>query len=49
VDVAIAVKKATNEAYKNIFEVPITTGGTVPYMSYTKYKSSVIKLIPASS
>lgn len=48
VDVAIAVKKATNEAYKNIHTVPLNNNGSVPYASYTKYKSAIVKLIPAA-
>lgn len=48
-DVAIAVRKATHEAYKNIKVVPITEGGSVPYMLSYKYKSAMIRLIPASS
>lgn len=48
VDVAIAVKKATNEAYKSVFLVPINDNWSVPYSLYTKYKSAIIKLIPAA-
>ena len=48
-DVAIAVRKATHEAYKNIKVVPITDGGSVPYMLSYKYKSAMIRLIPAAS
>lgn len=48
-DVAIAVKKATHEAYKNIVTVPITENGSIPYQVMTKNKASRIKLIPAAS
>jgi small subunit ribosomal protein S5 len=47
-DVAGAVSKATNEAYKALFEVPITKGDTVPYAIELKYKSSRVRLLPAS-
>ena len=48
-DVSVAVKKATNEAYKNMFTTPITKANTVPYATQHKFKSAVIKLIPASA
>ena len=48
-DVSSAVSKASREAYKNMFIVPITDGKTVPYALTTKYKSCVVKLIPASA
>jgi small subunit ribosomal protein S5 len=47
-DVAGAVSKATNEAYKALFQVPITKGDTVPYAIELKYKSSKVRLLPAS-
>ncbi len=47
-DVAGAVSKATNEAYKALFEVPVTKGDTVPYELTYKYKSSKVRLLPAS-
>ncbi len=47
-DVSIAVRKATHEAYKNIKVVPITESGTVPYTVSHKYKSAVIRIIPAA-
>jgi len=48
-DIVSAVKKATNEAYKNIVEVPIVWEAlTVPYPRYFKYKSARIKLLPAA-
>lgn len=47
-DVAGAVAKATNEAYKALFEVPITKGDTVPYALTYKYKACRVRLLPAS-
>lgn len=47
-DVAGAVSKATNEAYKALFLVPITKGDTVPYALTYKYKASRVRLLPAS-
>ncbi|MCR5412018.1 MAG: 30S ribosomal protein S5 [Patescibacteria group bacterium] len=47
-DVAGAVSKATNEAYKSLFQVPITKGETVPYPITYKYKSATVRLLPAS-
>ena len=47
-DVAGAVSKATNEAYKALFEVPVTKGDTVPYAITYKYKTSKVRLLPAS-
>lgn len=47
-DVAGAVSKATNEAYKALFQVPVTKGDTVPYELTYKYKSSKVRLLPAS-
>jgi len=46
-DVAIAVKKATHEAYKAIIKVPVTSWLTVPYAVSLKNKASKIILIPA--
>ena len=48
-DVSIAVKKATQEAYKNIIEVPITEQLSVPYEITHKYKAAVVKLLPAAA
>lgn len=47
-DVQIAVRKATNEAYKNMKVIPITESGSIPYMVSKKYKSAYITLIPAA-
>ena len=47
-DVSIAVRKATHEAYKNIVEAPINESSSVPYQKTHKYKSAVVKLIPAA-
>ena len=46
-DVTIAVSKASREAYKSIVEVPMTKANTVPYETTTKYKSCIVKLLPA--
>lgn len=48
-DVSVAVKKATNEAYKNLITVPIAKNNTVPYPLTTKFKACLVKLIPASA
>lgn len=48
-DVQIAVRKATNEAYKNMKVIPITDGGSIPYQLTYKYKSAVVKMLPAAS
>lgn len=46
-DVAIAVAKATHDAYKNVKDVMINDKGTVPYMVEKKFKAAIIRLIPA--
>lgn len=48
-DVAWAVSKATHDAYKNMFLVPIIGSNTVPYIVTHKYKAAVVKLIPAGA
>ena len=48
-DVTSAVKKASNEAYKNMFMVPITKADTVPYPIVLNYKACFVKLLPASA
>lgn len=48
-DVTSAVKKASNEAYKNMFIVPITKSDTVPYPISLNYKACFVKLLPASA
>lgn len=48
-DVAIAVSKATHNAYKNITQVSITKSGSVPYQVNCKYKSCLVMLRPAWS
>ncbi|MCF7835057.1 30S ribosomal protein S5 [Candidatus Gracilibacteria bacterium] len=48
-DVTSAIKKASNEAYKNMFQVPITRSDTVPYPISLNYKACFIKLLPASA
>lgn len=47
-DVSIAVTKATREAYKTVVTTPITDSQSVPYEQVTKFKSAVVKLIPAA-
>lgn len=47
-DVQTAVKKAANEAYKDMFLVPITKGKTVPYAIINKYKACSVKILPAT-
>ena len=48
-DVSSAVGKASREAYKAMFLVPITGNQTVPYPITTKYKACMIKLLPATA
>lgn len=48
-DVQSAVSKASREAYKNMFLVPITGNQTVPYPTTTKYKACMIKILPATA
>jgi len=48
-DVQSAVSKASREAYKTMFVVPITGNQTVPYPTTTKYKACLIKLLPATA
>ena len=48
-DVSSAVQKASREAYKNMFVVTITGNKTVAYPTVTKYKSCIIKLLPATA
>ena len=48
-DVVSAVKKATNEAYKNVVDVPVVwEASTVPYARTFKYKSAIVKILPAA-
>lgn len=48
-DVSAAVQKASREAYKNMFIVPMTGNQTVPYPIITKYKACIIKILPATA
>lgn len=48
-DVQAAVSKASREAYKAMFLVPITGNQTVPYPTVTKYKACMIKILPATA
>ena len=47
-DVTSAIQKASREAYKTMFTVPLTKANTVPYRSEYKYKSCIVRLLPAS-
>lgn len=47
-DVASAIQKASNEAYKNMFEVPLARNNSVPYPITQKYKACIVRLLPAS-
>ncbi len=47
-DVSIAVRKATHEAYKNVVQAPVTEELTVPYGMTHKYKSAIVKIMPAT-
>ncbi|HRU49999.1 MAG TPA: hypothetical protein P5155_00690 [Candidatus Absconditabacterales bacterium] len=47
-DVTSAVKKASNEAYKNMFYVPITKDKSVPYAVTNKYKACTVRILPAT-
>ena len=47
-DVQTAVKKASNEAYKSMFVVPITKAKSVPYAIINKYKACSVKILPAT-
>jgi ribosomal protein S5 len=43
-----AIRKATHEAYKSVVDVAITDTGSVPYPRVVKYKSAIVKLLPAA-
>jgi len=47
-DVLSAIKKATHEAYKSVVDVKITDTWSVPYPRVIKYKSAIVKLLPAA-
>jgi small subunit ribosomal protein S5 len=47
-DVVTAVQKATHQAYKTMISVPINTNGSIPYTVNQKYKSAMIRLLPAA-
>ncbi len=47
-DVASAVQKASNEAYKYLFEVPITQNWSVPYPITLKHKACIVRLLPGA-
>lgn len=46
-DVQSAVQKATHDAYKNVVDVTMTGEGTIPYPMTKKFRSALIKLVPA--
>ena len=48
-DVTVAIKKAVHDAYKKIAKVPVTKEWSIIYPITNKYKSSVIKFLPAAS
>ncbi len=47
-DVSSAVSKASREAHKALFLVPITQNKTVPYVLTTKFKACRVRLLPAA-
>lgn len=47
-DVVTAVQKATHQAYKTMITVPINSNGSIPYVVNQKYKSAMIRLLPAA-
>ncbi|MEK9165442.1 MAG: 30S ribosomal protein S5 [Patescibacteria group bacterium] len=48
-DVSIAVEKATRRAKKNMIQVPITEGGTIPHTVNVKFKAANILFKPVIS
>ena len=46
-DVTLAITKAVNQAKKNMIDVPIAAGGTIPHEIKHKFGASVILLRPA--
>lgn len=48
-DVSSALQKAIHEAYKNIVDVNIVWNNTIPYQTTIKYKSAIVKILPASA
>ncbi len=47
-EVAEAIRKATEGARKNMVEVPITPGGTIPHYILGRYGAATVVLRPAS-
>lgn len=47
-DVALAIEKATHQAKKNIFTVPLTAKGSIPHEVSAKYGSAKVLLKPAA-
>ncbi|MBS8121888.1 ribosomal protein S5 [Candidatus Vampirococcus lugosii] len=46
-DVIGAIQKATHDAYKNLKKVPVVGADSVPYLKTFKFKSAIVRLIPA--
>lgn len=46
-DTALAIEKAFRRAKRNLFHVPLTREGTIPYEVYMKYGGSRLLLKPA--
>lgn len=47
-DVSVAVRKAAHAAYKNVMTVRITKDGSVLYPMVKKFKSCIVKILPAA-
>lgn len=47
-DVTIAIKKATRNAYKQQYTIPLTDQWSVLYPLEYKYKSCIVRLLPAA-
>lgn len=47
-EVSIAIKKAVAKAKRNLVDVPIVKGDTIPFDVRVKFKSAVIVIMPAS-
>lgn len=47
VDTALAIDKATRDAKKHLFTIPLTASGSIPHEVSTKYASSTVEIIPS--
>lgn len=47
-EVRTAVEKAVSVAKKNMINIPLVNGGTIPHEVNIKFKAAIIRLIPAS-